>query len=392
MSITANAGPLISFGAAPGGSDANPDAGPSLFWAGVGLLDQRDYYAYQPGAAPGRNAIGWLGATGIQTVNFNPSTLAANNIAASQTPPVGAGSVALVSSTAAGVTVGCSIVNAATGATVTGLLGLDLPTASSATSTISGNVFTAVGTVTATGMFTIGSVLSGTGVASGTKIVGYGTGAGAVGTYIVDIAQTVTSTTISGVAGVSGIPTVPFGANNRVQLYNPNCMLGRAVTITTAATDNTVYTVNGYDVYGYPMSESITANGATTVAGKKAFKYIASVTAPAAGTRGATITVGTTDVFGFPLRSAGFQAIATTAGTMNNQDVSVYWGTPPVVITATTGYLAGSTATATATTGDVRGTYAAQSVADGTKRLIVYQSPTPALIGSTTGLFGVTQA
>ena len=34
----------------------------------------------------------------------------------------------------------------------------------------------------------------------------------------------------------------------------------------------------GYDIYGFPMSEAITANGASTVSGKKAFKYIQSVT------------------------------------------------------------------------------------------------------------------
>ena len=392
MAITAFTGPLISFGSDPGTPGTAFDGGTSLFYAGIGLLDQRAPEGYYPGQELGLDAVGWLGTNSIQTVNFNPSTQAANNIAASQTPPVGAGSLTLVSSTAAGITVGCSVVNRNTGNTVTGALGIDLPTASSATSTISGNVFTAVGAVTATTAFTIGSVLSGTGVTANTTIIGFGTGTGGAGTYYVDIPQTVSSTTITGRAGVNGVPVIPQGTTTTVGLYNPLCMLGRNVRITTAATDNTVYTVNGYDVYGFPMSESITANGATTVSGKKAFKYITSVTAPAAGTRGATITVGTGDVFGFPLFSAGFQAIATTAGTANNQDVSIFWGTPPAAITATTGYLAGDMTTASATTGDVRGTYAVQDASNGTKRLIVYQSPTPALISSLMGTFGVSQA
>lgn len=393
MAITAFSGPIVTFGGTPGSSDYNPEQGPSLFNFGEGLLDQRNSLtAYDPGQSNGNVTAGWFASTAIQTVNYNPSTLAANNIAASQTPPAAAGSLTLVSSTAAGITVSCSITSMATGATVTGLLGIDLPTASSATSTISGNTFTAVGAVTANTSFTVGSVLSGTGVTSGTKIIGFGTGTGGAGTYIVDTPQTVTSTTITGVAGKSGIPLVPFGPSGTIQLYNPLCMLGRAVSITTAATDNTVYTVNGYDIYGYPMSESITANGASTVAGKKAFKYISSITAPATGTRGATITVGTQDIFGFPLYSGGFQAIATTAGTENIQDVSVYWGTPPVVTTATTGYVAGVNTTPSSTTGDVRGTYAVQSAADGTKRLIVYQTPNPAIMAGASGLFGLTQA
>lgn len=392
MTTTAFTGPILSFGGTPGGSFSNPDLGTSLFWAGTGLLDQRVLVGYYPGSDGSGIATGWFGTGYIQTVNYNPSTLAADNIAASQTPPVGAGSLTLVSATAAGVTVGCQVLNRNTGQTVTGLLGLDLPTASSATSTISGNVFTAVGAVTATTTFTIGSVLSGTGVTAGTKIIGFGTGRGGVGTYIVDTPQTVTSTTITGTAGTRGVPVIPQGPNGSINLYNPLCMLGRNVTITTAATDNTVYTVNGYDVYGYPISESITANGATTVSGKKAFKYITSVTAPATGTRGATITVGTGDVFGFPLYSAGFQGITTSSASFNNQDVFIFYGTPPTAITATTGYLGGDATAASATTGDVRGTYAVQSASNGTRRLVVYQSPSPLFVNSMTGLFGVTQA
>lgn len=392
MSITAFTGPVLSFGGAPGSESSNPDLGTSLFWGGVGLLDQRAIGGYYPGVDTGNDASGWLGVNYIQTVNYNPSAQAANNIAASQTPPVGAGSLTLVAATGAGVTIGCRVLNRNTGQTVTGLLGLDLPTASSATSTISGTTFTAVGAVTATTAFTIGSVLSGTGVTAGTKIIGFGTGRGGVGTYIVDTPQTVTSTTITGTAGTYGVPVIPQGPYGSINLYNPFCMLGRNVRITTAATDNTVYTVNGYDVYGYPISESITANGATTVSGKKAFKYISSVTAPAAGTRGATITVGTGDVFGFPLYSAGFQGITTSSATFNNQDVFIFYGTPPVAITATTGYLGGDATSATATTGDTRGTYAVQSASDGTRRLIVYQSPSPLYVNSMTGLFGVTQA
>lgn len=371
MTITANAGPYVSFGQTPSGAEYNPDIGPSLFYGGVGMLDQRVPFGYYPGGVG--PTLGWLGAQDILTVNYVPSALAADNIAASSTPVSGT-AVALVSSTAAGITVAAKVINASTGVQATGLLLIDGLTASSATSTIAGNVFTAVGAVSSGG-YTIGSVLSGTGVTA-TNIIGFLTGNGGTGTYIVDIPQTVTSTTITGVAGINGVPRIPFGTSGAICLYNPACMVGRNVRITTATSDVAVYTVLGYDVYGYPMSEAITANGASTVSGKKAFKYIQSVTP--VGTVGATITVGTGDVYGFPLFSASFQ------------DIFVNWNAGLIV--ASTGYLAGVTATATTTTGDVRGTYGVQSASDGSKRLTISQSPSATRVSSMTGLFGVSQA
>lgn len=53
-----------------------------------------------------------------------------------------------------------------------------------------------------TGTFGIGQVLSGSGVTSGTQITALGTGTGGLGTYIVNISQTVGSTAISGTAAV----------------------------------------------------------------------------------------------------------------------------------------------------------------------------------------------
>lgn len=76
-------------------------------------------------------------------------------------------------------------------------------TATSATgSTINGNLFT-VGTATNT-IFSVGQVLTGTGVAAGTTIVSRVSGGGGTGsTFTVNIAQTVASTTISSVTPVT---------------------------------------------------------------------------------------------------------------------------------------------------------------------------------------------
>jgi hypothetical protein len=120
------------------------------------------------------------------------------------------------------------------------------------------------------------------------------------------------------------------------------------------------------------MSEAITLNGTTAVAGKKAFKTITRIAASAAAT---DFFVGTGDVFGLPI----------DANTRNY--VLTAWNGAFV----TTGTFVGADATtATTTTGDVRGTYAVPDAADGSKRLtlwvFVFDDDTQ------TGLYGVTQA
>jgi len=302
MSITAMSGPVISYGQAP--SDYNPEAAPSLFFAGLGLLDPRPFYTYEPGQNMGNVTAGFLGVSRILTVNQVPSAIAAANIAAAQVPTA-ATPLTLVSSTGSGITVGVSIVSAATNTSVTGLLAID---------------------------------------------------------------------------GAAGL--VSFGSAGTVQIWDPTKAISRAVRVTSVGNDSTAtFTVRGYDIYGYPLTETITGANAGVAAGKKAFKYIASVT-PAGTLSGSNVSVGTSDVYGFPIYSAAF-----VPGT--EADVGISWS--GAGITATTGYTAGDTTSpATATTGDVRGSYATQSASDGSKRLCITQSPALANIGSVTGLFGQT--
>jgi hypothetical protein len=146
----------------------------------------------------------------------------------------------------------------------------------------------------------------------------------------------------------------------------------RNVIVDAAGAATAVLTVTGTDVYGIPMSEAITLNGTTAVAGKKAFKTITSIAASAAAT---DFFVGTGDVFGLPIRA-------------NNRNyVQTAWNSAFV----TTGTFAAADATAaTTTTGDVRGTFAPADAADATKRLTLWVF---VLDDDTqTGLYGVTQA
>ena len=302
MTITAIDGPLITcrtslltnMGASAG---QNPQAAPSPMEYGMGLLDTRTPFTYYPGGAVTDKTYGFLNAF-YQCINAVPSTIAAANIAASQTP--GSAALTLVSSSGAGITIGTSITRADTGATVTGLLAID-----------------------------------------------------------------------TAMAGVG------FGQDQTVNMWDPSKAIARNVRITSGGNDTGItFLVVGYDLYGYPMSEAITGASGGVASGAKAFKYIASITP--SGAVASTASAGTGDVIGFPLR-------ADTFGT-----VMVFYNT--AWVTANTGFTAAvTTSPATTTTGDVRGTYALQSASDGTKRLIMYVTPSVANISSLNGTYGVTQ-
>jgi len=377
MSISAFSGPVISYGQNTIGTitDYNPDLGPSLFWGGVGRIDPRPNFNYIPGQASGAFTAGF-GTSDTQTISYAPYALSTSAIAAAANVVSGA-AMTLVStnSTSTGVSVNASCTNYNTGTSVTGLLLLD------GFASFTGVIASSILTVSSlTGTISIGMTLTGTGVNTGTTIVNQLTGAsGSTGTYTVQGDDTASSTTMTAQATGTSALAQPFGQSNTVYLWNPQALVARAVNVTgSASSTGGNITISGYDIYGVPMSEVIAAPaGATTVNGKKAFKYISSVVP--AFTDAHNYSVGTTDIYGFPLRSDFFS------------DVAINYNA--AIITANTGYVAAvTTSPATTTTGDVRGTYALQSAADGSKRLAIRQFVLPANMSSFTGLFGVTQA
>lgn len=135
--------------------------------------------------------------------------------------------------------------------------------------------------------------------------------------------------------------------------------LARCVTLTgVGGTVAVSFTVSGYDVYGQAMTQTLTGPaGATTVTTTKAFFYVTSVVGAGATTN--TVSAGTSDVMGLPYAITAFGHL----GSINYNNA---------VVTASTGFVAAVTTTASATTGDVRGTYALQSASDGTKRLVAW--------------------
>lgn len=172
-----------------------------------------------------------------------------------------------------------------------------------------------------------------------------------------------------------------FGDGFVTGVYDNTTMLGRNLSVTgEAGGAGGAFLVSGYDVYGEPMTETITATaGATSVDGLKAWKFVVSIVPQF--TDAHNYSFGTGDVYGFPMLTAVFQ------------EVSISWA--GTAITASTGYTVADTATATATTGDVRGTYAVQSASDGSKRLVITQRPSLSSMntnGIPIGLWGQVQA
>jgi hypothetical protein len=316
MGATNFSGPLNVYNAAPNNGigsalDYNDSGGgPSLFFAGSGIMDPRPFYQYVPGGV--RGGYGWLGCPRVTIVDAVPSTISYTAIAASQAPVAGT-PLTLVSTSGNGITTGVSITNAATGQTVTGLLAID--------GAMSPVVF--------------GQQASGLGSTSGTY----------------------------------------------QSIWDPTKALARTVGITSLGNDTgAVFTVKGFDVYGYPMTQAITGSAGTLASSTKAFKYIQSIT-PSGVLAGSNVSVGQQDTYGFMLRSDAFPYL------------QIYWpAETPTLISASTGYTAAVTTTATSATGDVRGTYALQSASNGIHRLTIFSTVSLADIGTSAGLVGVTQA
>jgi hypothetical protein len=182
---------------------------------------------------------------------------------------------------------------------------------------------------------------------------------------------------------IDALPTLAaFGTAGdfNTSFFDRATCVGRCVSVTApaGATGGGVL-IKGYDVYGYPMSQLVTAVAGITVNSLKAFKAVISAT-PQFTDAAHNYSVGVADTFGLGI-------LASYWG-----DLDVTWNN--AYVTASTGFTAAdATSPATTTTSDVRGTYAVQSPSDGVKRLQISVTPTLGTIKTnpTTGLFGQPQ-
>ena len=128
MGVSAYTGPVITFGQSPSSGtppDYNPQAGPSLFYQGGGLIDPRYFYSYFPGQASSEPIYGF-GSGSVMAILQTPSTALENSIALTQSATTATVRTLVLSSVDnANVTTGVSLVAPESGTTVTGLLAID---------------------------------------------------------------------------------------------------------------------------------------------------------------------------------------------------------------------------------------------------------------------------
>jgi hypothetical protein len=284
-------------------------------------------------------------------------------------------------------------------------------------------------TVTAVGFgapIVVGMYVDGTSVTDGTYITAFGTGTGGVGTYTLNQAINVSSSTAltlhgnigydnpspmdlgigplgriyvwdvvpqaavtnniaaSQTAAGAGAVTLTAGTSAKsVVLNNGTTVIQldvpRAVKVNCSTTAR-AFTVSGFDYYGQAMSEVITvATAATAVTGLKAFYQISGVTIAGSAT---AVVVGTSDVLGIPVRVSN---VAYVASVKSNNTLAQDAGT----------FVAADTATATTGTGDVRGTYAPATASNGIVRTVMGILLPGIAVGpnaTRVGALGVTQA
>lgn len=151
-----------------------------------------------------------------------------------------------------------------------------------------------------------------------------------------------------------------------------NAPFGQNITIVLSGAGAGNVVVSGRDYLGQPMSEQITTNGATPVAGKKAFMWLDSIYIPTIGA--VTANIGWGSQLGMPYKAtAVLEEVAAgakaTSGTL----------TAPVL-----------TDPQTNTTGDPRGTYAPNTAFDGVTDIVgVFLASAYVNASGNGGLYGV---
>jgi len=222
----------------------------------------------------------------------------------------------------------------------------------------------------------------------------------ALGTYATTIIAPETGKVTGTLLAIdSTAATVSFGPTGTATVWNPGAGTGRCIAITTSSSgDVGTFTIIGRDMYGYKMTENVTANVGTTnssgytVTSQKAFKYVSSIINTTT-TTSTSIYAGFTDTFGFPLfvPYLGFNAQVRLMPTAYSSVTYVALMSSAAVVLGQS-----SIATQTSTTPDVRGTYTSSTASNGTLRLQMLVTPCASAVATVTStnlspLFGYPQ-
>lgn len=171
-----------------------------------------------------------------------------------------------------------------------------------------------------------------------------------------------------------------LGLRDKTAFYDPTNTCARVIAVTgVAGGTGGHFIISGWDIYGQPMTEDINATaGATTTNGKKAWKWIKSITPQFTDAHNYSFDV---------LNIFGLAMAADTAAYVDAWIAGTGFQTNPTVTAAD------ATSPATTTTGDVRGTI---SLTPGGNRITLFVSPSTARLCAVSNtinvpsIFGVT--
>lgn len=342
-----------------------PLDGPSLFYQGIGIPDIRSAPFAKDGFRPGQQ-LGWMAGSYWTVDNIpqlrNTSLIATTQVGTAATAlPLATTQVAGLAS-ACNIAVGVPIIPIGT-TVVTYVMALDFGFATGTTTTNSTTV-----AVVDNRYFSLGQwlIIGGVGNAAATR------------SHVCQVTSIATAniTTITVTpAVVTGIANVPIGQGNLfggdmvtagtqfgpqtasasahsfggamqaglAKVVNPRECLTRNISLQSVTAQTISGIVSGWDLWGNPMTELLTLTSQTTMAGKRAFKYIGSFV-PGTGSAGGSqaFSLGLGDTFGFPIRSDEWE------------QTEIFWNGS--AMTNNNGYTAAVTSGATSTSGDVRGT------------------------------------
>jgi hypothetical protein len=368
--------------------DPNSDAGPSLFFQGIGIPDARTLYVKD-------KVQGWRGSVQahydipeLESTRQIPVALSTTGISAAVAVVSGT-AMTLPTSNALGFNINVPVRQFSPvldgGPVVTAALALDFGFGFG--TAVSGTASMVVGNALDfyVGMPIVMAPTSGTSSPFLTIVTG-----------ITLSTNTLTLLAAPGFSGTCAIGTGDLWGPNEVEpgfpvpqaampflgkgpglFLDARQVVSRCISITTgSAATGGAFLISGMDIYGQPMSQLLTTSAAsTTYYTTKCFKYITSIV-PQFSDSGAshTYSVGTGDTFGLSYRAKLFE------------DLTIYWGAVQVTggaigtPTANGFVAADDTIPPTTTTGDVRGSFQAGAGA-GTKVL-----NGPASTGALSGL------
>lgn len=399
MTGTLFTGPLITVGNAMDTSYGSSgvafqktasDAGPNISYRGNGFIDVR----YAPVNKEQLGSLGVINAffnSGQSlVVNAVPSAIGATgNISAAAN--ASSGTASTLAAASAGIATGIPFLPFGSSTVVTANMAIDMGFDSANCTSGSATITVADSSIYKAGQpICIANVGNSGGT---TSLLTFVTSIASATTIVVNDKPQATNsatpidTALPGWGNLQGLgpiePTycAPFIEGGVGLYYDCRRIFSRGISVTgVSGGAGGAFLVVGYDGWGFPQSETVTAtSGATTVNSLKTYKYITSITPQFSDAH--NYSWNTSDIYGFPLFSKYFH------------EVDIAWNSTG--ITSSTGYTAGvATSPATKTTGDSRGKYAVQSSSDGTKRLAVYQVPSFQEMSATPDnqvpLFGVT--